>query len=76
MIHLEKGRISFGLKPSYFTDEDYEMHEAETSSHDSNDEHQDLAADANDRESASDSEEDNEVDLTFLCSGHVSLSHL
>ncbi|KAF8578416.1 U3 snoRNP-associated protein Rrp5 [Ramaria rubella] len=30
-INLEKGRISFGLKPSYFSDEDFETHEPETS---------------------------------------------
>jgi rRNA biogenesis protein RRP5 len=65
-INSEKRRISFGLKPSYFTDDDYEMHDAESSTHDPNDEQQGLTANANDNEEASDSEEDNEVCLTFL----------
>ena len=35
MVNLEKERISFGLKPSYFgTDDDIEMHDAEPYSQD------------------------------------------
>jgi rRNA biogenesis protein RRP5 len=33
-VNLEKERISFGLKPSYFADDDFKMHDAEASSHD------------------------------------------
>jgi len=32
-INVDKERISFGLKPSYFVDDDFEMIDAEPASH-------------------------------------------
>ena len=55
-INLKKGCVSFGLKPSYFTDDDCEMHKVELSSH-----IHDFVADASHSEMGSERDYDAEV---------------
>lgn len=67
-INLEKSRISFGLKPSYFTGDDYKMHDAESSSHTSQDDHASVV-DAGHSDVVSESEDDVEACLMFSLFG-------
>ncbi|WFD37443.1 rRNA biogenesis protein rrp5 [Malassezia japonica] len=73
-VEADKGRISFGLKPSYFSDADYEVDEDEEDDEDDedlvNDEDEDLVEDdvemKDDDEEEDDDEDDDEDDEDLI----------
>lgn len=68
-VDFERKRISFGLKPSYFADDDLEMNDAEQSSHD--EEGAAIVEEDGNKELSDSDDDDVEAHLAFFLSYSV-----